>query len=195
VPAPEHTRILGKRQNDMLDQLVLPGGMRLFVRDVHTIATGEPDAKHYSCHNVEPSPSLEAVPEGRKAVDALFKQAGVAMSKVSSRVLASVAVATLAAAGVAAVIRHRQGRHAPADERAHLDELQVRLTEAATPGGLQPARVRRVIENLQRNQGITAAQLVRWIAALRHGTLTPEQATVAENDFDALEREADQGGA
>lgn len=179
----------------MLDQLVLAGGMRLFVPDVHTLATGESDAKHYSCHNVEPSPSCEAVLEGRTAVDALFKQAGAAMSKAASRVLASVAVATLAAAGAAAVIRHRQGRQAPADERAHLDELQVRLTEAETPGDLQPARVRRVVENLQRNQGITAAQLVRWITGLRHGTLTPEQASVAEHDFDVLEREADQGGA
>jgi hypothetical protein len=117
------------------------------------------------------------------------------MSKATSRVLASVAIATLAAAGVAAVIRHRQGRQAADDEHARLDELKVRLTETAPPGDLQPARVRRVIENLQRNQGISAAQLVRWIAALRHGTLTPEQAVVAESDFDALEREADQGGA
>ena len=116
------------------------------------------------------------------------------MSKATSRVLASVAVATLAAAGVAAVIRHRQGRQAPDDEHAHLDELQVRIIEAAAPGDLQPARVRRVVESLQRNQGISAARLVRWIAALRHGTLTPEQAIVAESDFDALEREADQGG-
>jgi hypothetical protein len=128
-------------------------------------------------------------------VDALFKQAGAAMSKTTSRVLAGVAVATLAAAGVAAVIRHRQGRQAPADERAHLDELEVRVTEASAPGDLQPPRVRRVVESLQRNQGISAARLVRWIAALRHGTLSPEQAAVAESDFDALEREADQGGA
>ncbi|WP_441217647.1 hypothetical protein [Phytohabitans sp. LJ34] len=96
---------------------------------------------------------------------------------------------------MAAVIRYRRGGQAPAEEGAHLDELQVRLTEAETPGDLQPTRVRRVLENLQRNQGISAAQLVRWIAALRHGTLTPEQATVAESDFDTLEREADQGGA
>jgi hypothetical protein len=135
------------------------------------------------------------VPEGRRAVDAVFEQAGAAMSKVTSRVLAGVAVATLAAAGAAAVIRYRQGRQAPAEERDHLDELQVRLTEAAAPGDLQPARVRRVVESLQRNQGISTARLMRWIAALRHGTLTPEQATVAESDFDALEREADQGGA
>jgi hypothetical protein len=116
------------------------------------------------------------------------------MSKATSRVLAGVAVATLAATGVAAVLRDRQGRRAPADEHAHLDELQVRLTEASAPGELQPARVRRVIESLLRNQGISAARLVRWIAALRHGTLSSEQATVAESDFAALEREADQGG-
>jgi transposase-like protein len=117
------------------------------------------------------------------------------MSKTTTRVLAGVAVAALAATGVAAVLRDRQGRRAPADERAHLDELQVRLTEAVAPGDLQPARVRRVVESLQRNHGISAAQLLRWITALRHGTLSPEQATVAESDFAALEREADQSGA
>ena len=29
---------------------------------------------------------------------------------------------------------------------------------------------------------------------MRQGTLSDEQATLAESDFDALEREADQGG-
>lgn len=177
----------------MLDQLVLVGGMRLFVRDVHAISAGESNAKHYSCHSVEPSPLLRPC-RRPKAVDVLFKRAGAAMSKTASRVLASVAVATLAAAGVAAVIRHRQGRQAPAGERAHLDELQLRLNEAATRGDPQPARVRRVVESLERNQGISTARLVRWIAALRRGTLTPEQATVAESDFDALERAAAQDG-
>ena len=39
----------------MLDQPVLVGDMRLFVRDVHTIAAGESYAEHYSCHDIEPS--------------------------------------------------------------------------------------------------------------------------------------------
>jgi hypothetical protein len=119
------------------------------------------------------------------------------MTKATSRVLAGVAVATLAAAGVAAVIRYRQGQQALDDEHAHLDELEVRLTDVAEPGDPPPAPapVRRVVESLQRNQGISVARLVRWIAGLRRGTLSPEQATVAESDFGALEREADQGGA
>ena len=118
------------------------------------------------------------------------------MTKATTRVLAGVAVAALAAAGVAAVIRYRQGQKPDPDERAHLDELEARLYEVEEPDkNIPPTRVGRVVENLQRNQGISVARLRHWIAGLRHGTLSPEQATVAESDFDALEREADQGGA
>lgn len=119
------------------------------------------------------------------------------MSKSTTRVLAGVALATLAAAGVAAVVRHRLGQRPPAEERASMDELDARLTEVAEPGESQqpPAHLGPVIEKLQRNQGISPARLRRWIAGLRRGTLSPEQASLAESDFGALEREADQGGA
>jgi len=112
------------------------------------------------------------------------------------RVLAGVAVAALAAAGVAAVIRYRQGHKPHPDEGAHLDELDARLAEVEdTSGNTSPGQVRRTVQNLQRNHGISVARLQQWIAGLRHGTLSAEQAAVAESDFDALEREADQGGA
>ncbi|MEJ3744954.1 hypothetical protein WEI85_16860 [Actinomycetes bacterium KLBMP 9797] len=116
------------------------------------------------------------------------------MAKATTRALAGVALAVLAAAGVAAVIRYRQGQRLAADELAQLDELDTRLTEVAEPSG-RPGSTRlvRVIENLQRNQGISAARLRRWIVGLRRGTLSTEQATVAESDFGDLEREADQG--
>lgn len=118
------------------------------------------------------------------------------MSKSTTRVLAGVAVATLAAVGVAAVVRHRLGQRPPADEIASMDELDARLSEVAEPGEPhQPAHLGPVIEKLQRNHGISAARLRRWIAGLRRGTLSPEQASLAESDFGALEREADQGGA
>jgi hypothetical protein len=117
------------------------------------------------------------------------------MTRTTTRVLAGVAVAALAAAGVAAVIRYRQGQKPDPDERAHLDELEVRLSEVEEPDrDVPPALVGRVVESLQRDQGISVARLRRWITGLRHGTLSPEQATVAESDFDALEREADQRG-
>lgn len=117
------------------------------------------------------------------------------MTKTTTRVMAGVAVAALAAAGVAAVIRYRQGQKPDPDERVHLDELEARLNEVEEPDkGTQPTRVGRVVENLQRNQDISVARLRQWITGLRHGTLSPEQTTVAESDFDALEREADQGG-
>jgi hypothetical protein len=111
-------------------------------------------------------------------------------------VLAGVAVAALAAAGVAAVMRYRQGQRPQPDDHAHLDELEARLDEVQTTDKDAPqARVGRVLADLDRNQGISVARLRRWIAGLRHGTLSPEQATMAESDFDALEREADQRGA
>jgi hypothetical protein len=117
------------------------------------------------------------------------------MTKATTRVLAGVAIAALGAAGVAAVIRYRQGHRPDPHERVHLDELDARLYEVEEQDkNIRPTRVARVVENLQRNQGISVARLRQWIAGLRHGTLSPEQATVAESDFDALEREADQGG-
>jgi hypothetical protein len=118
------------------------------------------------------------------------------MTKTTKRVLAGVAVAALATAGVAAVMRYRQGHKPHPDEHAHLDELEARLHEVEAPDkGAPPTRVGRVVDNLQRNQGISVARLRQWITGLRHGTLSPEQAAVAESDFNALEREADQGGA
>ena len=118
------------------------------------------------------------------------------MTKTTTRVLAGVAVAALAAAGVAAVIRYRQGQQPHPDERAHLDELETRLSEVEEPDkSIPPTRVGRIVEDLQRNQGISVARLRRWITGLRHGTLSPEQATVAESDFDSLERQADQHDA
>ena len=118
------------------------------------------------------------------------------MARKGTRVLAGVAVAVLAGAGAAAVIRYRQGHKPPPEEHDHLDELEARLHELeAADENTAPNRLRRVVQNLERNQGISAAQLRRWITGLRKGTLSPEQATMAESDFDALEREADQGGA
>ena len=118
------------------------------------------------------------------------------MTKTTSRVMAGVAVAALATAGVAAVIRYRQGQRPDPDERAYLDELEARLYEVEEPGKNVPtSRVGRVVERLQRQQGVSVARLRLWITALRNGTLSPEQAIVAESDFEALEREADQGGA
>lgn len=118
------------------------------------------------------------------------------MTKTTTRVLAGVAVAALAAAGVAAVVRYRQGHQPHPDEPAHLDELEARLHEVEEPDkNHPPTRVGRVVDNLQRNQGISVARLRQWIVGLRQGNLSPEQAAVAESDFDALEREADQGGA
>jgi len=118
------------------------------------------------------------------------------MAKATTRVLAGVAVAALAAAGAAAVVRYRQRQQPEPDERAQLDELEARLSEMGERDGGAPATgVGRVFENLQRNQGISVTRLRGWIAGLRGETLSPEQAVVAESDFEALEREADQGGA
>jgi hypothetical protein len=111
----------------------------------------------------------------------------------ATRVLAGVAVAALATAGVAAVVRYRQRQQLEPDEHAQLDELEARLSEVGD--GAPASGVGRVFENLQRNQGISVNQLRGWIAGLRGETLSPEQAVVAESDFEALEREADQGGA
>jgi hypothetical protein len=60
------------------------------------------------------------------------------MTKTTTRVLAGVAVAALAAAGVAAVIRYRQGQKPHPDEHAHLDELETRLYEVEDLGENTP---------------------------------------------------------
>ena len=118
------------------------------------------------------------------------------MTKATSRVLAGVAVAVLAAAGVTVAMRYRQGHRPQPADQDHLDELEARLDEAEAPDkDAHRTHVGRVLADLDRNHGISVARLRRWIAGLRHGTLSSEQATIAESDFDALEREADQRGA
>lgn len=118
------------------------------------------------------------------------------MTKTTTRVLAGVAVGALAAAAVTAIVRYRQGQTPHPDEGAHLDELEARLRDVEEPNtSAPPTQVGRVIQDLRRNQDISVARLRRWIVGIRHGTLSPEQANMAENDFDALEREADQRGA
>lgn len=117
------------------------------------------------------------------------------MTRTTTKVLAGVAVAALAAAGVAAVVNYRRGHKPDPETRAHLDELDARLDVVEVPdGSIPPGRIGRILDSLQRNQGISVGRLRSWITGVRQGTLSPEQATVAESDFDALEREADLGG-
>jgi hypothetical protein len=117
------------------------------------------------------------------------------LTRTTTRVLAGVALGTLAAAGVAAIVNYRRGQAPDPGERSRLDELDARLNEAEEPGAdTPPGRVGRILDSLQRNQGISVGRLRRWITAVRQGTLSPEQTTVAESDFGALEREAEQGG-
>jgi hypothetical protein len=117
------------------------------------------------------------------------------VARLTTTMLAGVAVAALAAAGVAAVVNYRRGRQPDPEQRAYLDELDARLKLTEGSGGeTQPGRMGRLLDGLQRNRGISVGRLRSWIAGVRQGTLSPEQATVAESDFDSLEREADQGG-
>jgi hypothetical protein len=117
------------------------------------------------------------------------------VTRTTTKVLAGVAVAALAAAGVAAVVNYRRGQKPDPDEHAHLDELDARLTEADASGSdTPPGRIGRILDGLQRSQGISVGRLRRWITDVKRGTLSPEQAIVAESDLSALEREADQGG-
>jgi hypothetical protein len=117
------------------------------------------------------------------------------VTRTTTKVLAGVAVAALAAAGAAAVVNYRRGQPPDPEEHAHLDELDTRLTLAEELGSDNPSsRIRRVLDRLHRNQGISVGHLQNWITGVRQGTLSPEQASTAESDFDALEREADQGG-
>ena len=118
------------------------------------------------------------------------------MTKTTTRVLAGVAVGALAAGAVAAIVRYRQGQTPHPDEREELDELEARLRDVEEPDpNAPPTQVGRVVQDLRRSQDISVARLRRWIVGLRHGTLSPEQVNMAESDFDALEREADQRGA
>lgn len=118
------------------------------------------------------------------------------MATSTTKALAGVAVAALAAAGVAAVVNYRRGRRPDPEQHAHLDELDARLEAAEGSGSdTQPGRLGRVLDALQRNRGVSVGHLRSWIDGVRRGTLSPEQATVAESDLDALERGADQGGA
>ena len=66
---------------------------------------------------------------------------------------------------------------------AHLDALNARLEVSAASDGRPAAE-----------SGISVERLRRWITGVRQGTLCPEEATLAESDLGALEREADQGG-
>lgn len=113
----------------------------------------------------------------------------------STKVLAGVSLAALAAAGVAAVVNYRQGRRPDPDQRAYLEELDTRLAVVEGPDtDVQLGRLGRILDTSQRNRGVSVRRLRTWIHGVRQGTLSPEQATVAESDFDGLERDADQGG-
>lgn len=117
------------------------------------------------------------------------------MTRKTTKVLAGIAVATLAAAVVAVIVDHRQGQKPDPDGRAYLDELDARLNEAERQGSdNRVSLIGRILDGMQRNQDISVARLRRWITGMRQGTLSPEQAIVAESDFDALERQAQQGG-
>ena len=117
------------------------------------------------------------------------------MARSTAKVLAGVAVAALAAAGVAAVMNYRLGRRPDPQQHAYLKELDARLAVAETSGGdSSPGRLGRILDAQQRNRGVSAGRLRGWISGVRRGTLSPEQADMAESDFSALERDADQGG-
>lgn len=117
------------------------------------------------------------------------------MTRTTSKVLAGVAVAALAAAGVAAVVAYRRGRQLSPDQDALLAELDARLETAEEPGGADGSvGIRRVLDELRRNQDVSVSRLRTWIAGVRRGSLNPEQAIVAESDLEILERRAGQGG-
>jgi hypothetical protein len=120
---------------------------------------------------------------------------GAAVTRTTTKVLAGVAVAALAAAGVAAVVNYRRGRQPDPEVRAHLDELDARLNVPEEPdNNTPPGHIGRVLDSLHRSQGISVGRLRSWITGVKQGTLSPEQASVAESDFEALEKEADRGG-
>ena len=57
VFAAQHARILGKRRDDVFDELVFIGRVGLVVRNIHAIAADEPDTQHRSRHVVQASPA------------------------------------------------------------------------------------------------------------------------------------------
>jgi hypothetical protein len=117
------------------------------------------------------------------------------VTRTTTKVLAGVALGALAAAAVATIVNHRQGHKPDADGRAHLDELAARLNEAEKPDSdHRVGRTGRMLDGLQRNHDVSVSRLLSWITGMRQGTLSAEQANVAESDFDALEREAQRGG-
>lgn len=116
-------------------------------------------------------------------------------TRTTKSVLSGVAVAALAAATVTAIVRYRLGHKPGPDARAGMNELAARLEEVGGSDGTVPSGgLGRMLQNLHRNQGLTVQRLRQWIAGLSAGTLTPEQATVAESELGMLEREADQVG-
>ena len=115
-------------------------------------------------------------------------------TRTTKGVLAGVGIAALAAISVTAVVRYRLGQKPSPDERAGLDELATRLDEADGSEDTPLGGVGRILGTLHRTQGLSVARLRQWIVGVREGTLTPEQATVAESDLGMLEREADQVG-
>jgi hypothetical protein len=130
----------------------------------------------------------------RRASHAVGPPTGAALTRSTATAFAGVALATLAAAGVAAIVNHRRGSKPDPGQHAHLDELGARLAEAADSSHAPSGRIRRMLDTLQRNQGISPGRLQSWISGVRQGTLDTEQATVAESDFATLERQADQDG-
>jgi hypothetical protein len=50
VPAAQYPAILRKGRDDVLKDLVRGEGTGFLVRNVHVIATSEPDAQHNLCH-------------------------------------------------------------------------------------------------------------------------------------------------
>jgi hypothetical protein len=113
----------------------------------------------------------------------------------TTKVLTGVALATLAAAAVAAAVNHRRGQRPDPDEHAHLEELDARLSAAQKPGlGTTPDGMGRLLDGLLRNRGISVGRLRGWVGGVRQGSLNSEQAVAAESDFGSLEREADQSG-
>lgn len=78
----------------------------------------------------------------------------------STKVLAGVAVAALAAAGAAAVVNYRQGRRPDPERRTYLEELDAQLEAAEGPGtDAQPACLGRILDTLQRNRGVSVRRL------------------------------------
>jgi hypothetical protein len=51
VSGTEQTRIVRKRRDDMLDQLLFADEIRILIRDIHPVATDETYAQHRSRHD------------------------------------------------------------------------------------------------------------------------------------------------